>query len=223
MKVYKLTNQDMQTHGGFQWALGEITNACSDEVFHVYPSPELAVLLNPIHSDFQNPRLFEAEGGGEVVADDGLKLGVKRMTLLTELPLPEVTTLQRVKFAALCEKEVRHLRDPIPTYDDWADKFLKTGVLDAEAAERAEWAAMAAAAVAEMAAAAVAEMAAAAVAEAAEWAAVAEMAAAAVAEAAEWVAVARAVAEAAEWAAAAAAAAGEARVNFKKLALEALK
>ena len=205
MKIYKLTDQDMQTHGGFQCVLGEITNACSDEVFHGYHSPELAVLLNPIHSDFQNPRLFEVEG--EVVTDDGLKLGVKKMLLLTELPLPEVTTLQRVKFAALCEKEVRHLRDPIPTYDDWADKFLKTGVLDAEAAERAEWAAMAAAAVAEMAAAAVAEMAAAAVAEAAEWAAVAEWAAA------------RAAARAAEWAAAEA----TTQIDFKQLAVESLE
>ena len=57
MKGYKLTNQEMQTHNGFQWELGEWQETsgegglCGPGWLHYYSDPLLAVLLNPIHAD----------------------------------------------------------------------------------------------------------------------------------------------------------------------------
>ncbi len=62
---FKLTDQNMMTHGGTLWEIGvekRITTPgkrlCSNQVFHYYDSPEVAVLFNPLHVNFLNPRLF---------------------------------------------------------------------------------------------------------------------------------------------------------------------
>ena len=117
--LYKLTQQDNTTSGDMDnggttliWgnnishtATGPGTKLGSPDVIHAYTHPLLAVLLNPIHADYQNPKLWRCEG--EVVADDhGLKVGVKTLTTIEEIPLPIVTLEQRVKFAILCAKQV---------------------------------------------------------------------------------------------------------------------
>ena len=155
--LYKLTRQDNTTSGGttLEWgagvshtATGPGTLLCSPDVIHAYTHPLLAVLLNPIHADYQNPKLWRCEG--DVVADDhGLKVGVKTLTTIEEIPLPIVTAEQRVKFAILCAKQV--CKDE--KWNTWADKWLsgedRTEAAAAEwAAEAAEWAAEAAAAAA---------------------------------------------------------------------------
>jgi hypothetical protein len=77
------------------------------------------VLLNPIYGAYENPKLWLCEG--EVVADDhGLKVGVKTLTTIEEMPLPVVTTKQHVKFAILCAKQV--CRDE--KWNVWADMWL---------------------------------------------------------------------------------------------------
>ena len=137
--IYKLTNQNVQTRGGFQWALAEWREAngkgglCSDGMLHCYSHPLLAVLLNPIHANIKRPRLFEGEGEGEMLDDRGLKQGFKRMRITKELPLPVVTTEQRVKFAILCALEV-YRED---SFVAWAKAWLDGSDRSARAATRA--------------------------------------------------------------------------------------
>ena len=105
---YKLTTQNMTTHGDFKWALGHtaITSGegdlCGPGWLHFYGDPLLAVLLNPIHANIDNPRLFEAIAGPTQEHDRGLKSGATQLTLIRELPLPAVTLAQRVAFAKNC-------------------------------------------------------------------------------------------------------------------------
>jgi len=108
MIKYKLTTQNLTTHKDFQWEVGipkTIENPseelCSEGVFHYYASPEQAALFNPIHANIKNPRLFEVEIDREV-AFDGLKGGCHQMTLIKEIPLPQFTLEQRIKFAIKC-------------------------------------------------------------------------------------------------------------------------
>ena len=130
MYAYKLTTQDMKTRrGGFNevtWelhrqvtAVGKGNELCSPAVIHSYSSPLLAVLLNPIHADIQNPRLFKARCT-KVIATDGLKQGHTSMTLVSELEVPTVTTNQRIAFAILCSLEVEQSE----SYKLWAQGWL---------------------------------------------------------------------------------------------------
>src|SRR5271157_3531257 len=140
--VYKLTNRDMTTHGGFRWELGKQATApgegelCGPGWLHCYSDPLLAVLLNPIHANIENPRLFRAEAGGKSKHDQGLKSGYTKMTLIEEIPVPDVTTEQRVRFGILCSTKVYN----DPTYTSWAGGWLSGKDRSAAAAEAA-WAA----------------------------------------------------------------------------------
>src|SRR5262245_48218719 len=104
--VYKLTDQAMQTYGGYQWHLHETRQTrgtgelCSDGWLHCYADPRLATLLNPIHAGYHAPRLFEARADG-VYRSDGLKAGVSQLTLTREFPVPQYTPVQRVAFGIL--------------------------------------------------------------------------------------------------------------------------
>jgi hypothetical protein len=194
MKVYKLTDQKMQTRDGFQYRLNRVRVApgvgelCTAGWLHGYSDPLLAVLLNPVHADVQNPRLFEAEASGATQDDCGLKLGVQRLTLRKEIPLPVVTTSQRIRFAILCALGIPQS----PEFVRWATRWLSGEDRSPEAAAAAAEAARVAEARAAARAARAAEV------ESPAWAAEA-------AEAAAW-----AAARAAAWSAAAAAAAAEA-------------
>ena len=204
--LYKFTDQNMQTHGGCQWVLGEKKTTggegelCGPGWLHCYADPLLAVLLNPIHADYENPRLFRARVGRKSKHDHGLKSGYTKMTLIEEIPVPAISTAQRVRFAILCAMKV--YQDP--GFVQWGENWLSGKDRSAEAAEAAAEAAEAARAAeaAEAAAWAVRAAEAAGAAEAAE-------AAARAAEAAEAAGAARA-AEAAAGAAEAARAAGAA-------------
>lgn len=148
MSVYKLTNQSMQTHNGYQWALAEwrATNGkgdlCGPGWLHAYDDPLLAVLLNPVHANLARPRLFEATGAGERRDDRGLKCAYTRLRLDKEIPLPTVTTEQRVRFAIGCALAVYHESGFIA----WANAWL-TGAdrREGRAARAAAWEAVAAA------------------------------------------------------------------------------
>ena len=204
--LYKFTDQNMQTHGGCQWVLGEKKTTsgegelCGPGWLHCYADPLLAVLLNPIHADYENPRLFRARVGRKSKHDHGLKSGYTKMTLIEEIPVPAISTAQRVRFAILCAMKV--YQDP--GFVQWGENWLSGKDRSAEAAEaaaraaeaaraaraaeaagaaRAAWAAWAAARAAEAARAAGAAWAADAAAWAAAWAAAGEAWAA---EAAAW-------------------------------------
>ena len=199
MKLFKLTDRDGQTRGGMQWGPGVSHSGtgegelCGPGWIHAYEHPLVAVLMNPIHAHFPNPRLWEAEG--EIAIRDGqLKCGCKTLTTVREIPLPAVTTEMRVRFAILCAKEV--CADL--SWNAWADKWLSgedrseaaagaaaLAARAAWAAEAAAWAAWAAWA-AEAASARVAAAAAAQATEAAQVAQAAEAWAAQAAEAAAY-------------------------------------
>jgi hypothetical protein len=123
----KLTDQQMQTFDGFQWELGVpppmlngAKELCSSSWYPCYEHPLLAVLLNPMHADIDNPRLFliDVEGGPKL--DYGLKRGYRRMTLTEELPVPEITQSQRIAFGILCALEVT--ADAV--FETWAKDWL---------------------------------------------------------------------------------------------------
>jgi hypothetical protein len=114
-----------QTRGGTQWGPGVSHSGtgegelCGPGWIHAYEHPLIAVLMNPIHANFQTPRLWEAEG--EVGLRDGqLKCGCKTLTTVREIPLPAVTTEMRVRFAILCAKEVCACL----SWNAWADRWL---------------------------------------------------------------------------------------------------
>jgi len=195
MKLYRLTDANGRTRNNTQWgenithvATGNVCKGlCSDAYIHAYENPLIAVLMNAAHANFDNPRMYECEG--EIAARDGqLKCGCRTLTTIREIPLPVVTTTQKVAFALLCVLDVYSE----PSFVAWANDWLTGKDRSADAAWAAARAAAWAAAWSEDAA-------------AASWAAGAAAAAwSEEASAAEW------AARAAEWAARAAAARAEA-------------
>lgn len=144
-KLYKLTDENGRTYGGCQWGPGVTNTApgngplCSPAWIHAYTDPLLAVMLNSIHGNFAAPRLWECEG--EIGANDrGLKVGCTTLTTLREIPVPAVTTEQRVKFAILCALQVYNA----PAFVDWAQAWLD-GTDQSMSTARAAWVARAAA------------------------------------------------------------------------------
>ena len=220
--IYKLTDQDLRTYHGFQWKLGvEVRTSgegglCGPGWLHVYVDPLVAVLLNPIHANISDPRMFAEEGEVEI-DDHGMKGGVTHLTLSHEIPVPAITTEQRVRFAVLCAKECY----TEPAWVAWADGWLSGDDRSPEAAVAAAWEAARAsvAAVAPEAAPEAAAVAAAWAAEAA-WAAVAPEAAEAAVAA--WAVAAAEAAEAA-WAVAAEWAVRTAHINLPALARRAME
>ena len=141
-KLYKLTDEQGRTRAGedneLTWAVGVEhrtagmgTRLCTADVIHAYEHPLIAVLMNPVHADFDpaKMRLFVAEG--EIVAREGqLKCGVHALKIVEEIHVPVLTTEQRVKFAILCAKQVCKNA----TWNAWADKWLSSEDRTARAA-----------------------------------------------------------------------------------------
>jgi len=212
MKVYKLTDEKDQTHGDMQWGEGVKHSAkasgyilCSGSLIHAYRDPLLAIFCNRIHGDYdlETAHLWECETKCRRIEDDRLKIGMKSLTTIKQIPLPVITTEQRVEIA---------IRIALEDYDEasfvnWAHGWINNTDRSEGTARGAAWAARAARAAWAAAWAARAAWAAAwAAARAAEAAWAAAWAAARAAEAA-WAAAwaAARAARAAEWAAEAAA------------------
>ena len=112
MLKYKLTDQYNTTYGNTKWGIsvthetsgdGEL---CGFGWLHYYHSPELAVLLNPMHACIVNPKLWEVEATGIHKNDNGLKSGCTKITTIREIPLPEFSIEQKIKFGILCALQV---------------------------------------------------------------------------------------------------------------------
>ena len=127
MKLYKLTDKNLKAFNGFDWAPflerkeaaprlvgGEL---CSDGVYHAYTSPLVAILINPIHADFRHPRMLEV--GGKICINDGMKVGCPTLRPLREIPIPEITKEQRVKFGIFCALSVYKNKRFITWAKDW--------------------------------------------------------------------------------------------------------
>ena len=147
-KLYKLTDGDGKTLNGTQWGPGVSHSGtgegglCGPGWIHAYEHPLIAVLLNPTHANFQNPRLWEAEG--EVGLRDGqLKCGCKTLTTVREIPLPSITTEMRVRFAILCAREAATADAAWKEWEAWADRWLSGGDRSGASADAAATAARA--------------------------------------------------------------------------------
>jgi len=147
MKIaYKITDLGMRTYYEFQWELGkwyETTgkgDLCSPGWFHFYNDPLVGMFLNPVHAGIENPRLFRAEVEGKFLDDNGLKCGYSRARLVEELTVPQISPVQRVRFAILCAKKVYKEKE----WNKWADNWLSGKDRTKESAAIAESAASAA-------------------------------------------------------------------------------
>ena len=125
MIAYKATDGDGHTKGGMYWgvgvtnrATGEGNELCTNGVLHVYETPEQAAFMLPAHVEGYT-RLFEVEVP-EIVANDGTKCWVKEATVLREIPMPVLTTEQRVTIAI----RVSLLAYSNPGYVKWAEDWL---------------------------------------------------------------------------------------------------
>jgi hypothetical protein len=128
--LYKLTTEDWLTRKGYhnetKWGLNVTHKAkektgglCSGQYIHAYTSPELAVLLNPVHANIDPFVLWECKGQF-IVSDKGLKVGCKSLTTLHIIKPPVYSINQRVIFSILCASRV--YKDQ--AFLDWADKFI---------------------------------------------------------------------------------------------------
>jgi hypothetical protein len=157
--VYKLTTQDNKTRKGEynECTWGEnVTHSgtgqgelCGNGYIHAYTSPELAVLLNPIHANIKKPKLWVCSVDSIDKNDKGLKVGSISLTTIKEIPLPVFTDKQKTVFAILCAKKALELVDckndkNITVWHIWADKFLSGAVTTLEDAHNAAYAAYAA-------------------------------------------------------------------------------
>ena len=127
MIKYKLTNQDNTTRDYTMWgenvtheARGE-GELCTKGWIHYYDHPLIAVLLNPVHANFRNPKLWECRVFGNTLDDRGLKSGAQFLTTIREIDLPVLTLRQRVKFAILCARCTYHE----PMWTRWSEEWLE--------------------------------------------------------------------------------------------------
>jgi hypothetical protein len=149
-KYYKLLSKEMTSHNDTKWELNVPISIekpgkemCTDQVLHCYNHPLLAVFLKPIHTNIKEPCLFEIVVD-EIVNSDGLKFASKSQTLINEIPLPEISTEQRIAISIKIAKTV--YKDE--KWNEWADKWLSGEDRSSAAALAAARAAIAAARVA---------------------------------------------------------------------------
>src|ERR1700690_3620410 len=112
MQVYKLTDQANKTYNDTKWTINKWKETdgsgelCSPGWLHFYYSKELAMFLNPIHANIDNPKLWIAEADGTIKDDSGLKGGATKLRIVEQIQAVKPTKEQCVKFAILCAKEV---------------------------------------------------------------------------------------------------------------------
>jgi len=127
-KLCKLTTQNNLTLNNTLWGEGitHQTNGsilkklCTNSWIHYYNSPYLAVLLNSIHGDFVNPKLWEVKVSGFIKSDRDLKFGATKVTTVKEILLPVISIEQKIAIAILCTLHVYKDKE----YREWAKKWL---------------------------------------------------------------------------------------------------
>lgn len=142
--TYKLTDEDLRTHCGFQWTLGEWQEAepgdgklCSRYWLHSFDDPLVAEWLCCGMVAYDPVRMFECEVGGETKRDGILKRGDKRLRLVREIERPEISLNGRIRGAIYVAQE---LGDHGEMWGSWARKWL-SGEDRSQESSRAAWAA----------------------------------------------------------------------------------
>lgn len=128
--LYKLTDKSGYTKNQTHWAEGtrhEIAkelrdstqHLCSKHYYHAYENPLVAVFMNPSHADFRKPILWRATGW--VSKRDGqIKCGCFTLRTLQQIPLPVLTTNQRVRVAIQCALK----KSQTESFKLWAKNWL---------------------------------------------------------------------------------------------------
>ncbi len=123
--VYKLTTRNGRTHGDTHWLPGEWREVrwggrlCEPGCLHAYSDPLLAALMDPVHAALlPGGTLWVAEGN--VLLDDGTKLGCDRLRIIREHDLPVVSMTQRTRWAIYCARRLPQQ----PAWERWADAWL---------------------------------------------------------------------------------------------------
>ena len=123
--IYKITRPNLTTYQGFRYEIGQTYrfsgngDLCGPGWSHAYVSPQLAVLLNPIHANYSPFRLWK--GKGMIGARDGqLKVGCSVITLQNEIIVPEIPMEARVTFALHCALTLPQS----PVFVAWAEGWL---------------------------------------------------------------------------------------------------
>lgn len=138
---YRITDENMQTRQGFQWKLNEWVKVSGEggQWLHVYLSPLLAVLHNPIYGGYDNLRLFECEVSGHSDKSDGeLKEGWTEVCLRKEILVPQFSTEQRVEYGIRCALEVYREKKFVKWATSWLDGTDRTAEAAETAAKEAE-------------------------------------------------------------------------------------
>ena len=111
---------------------------CTSAWTHWCTDPLLAVMLNPIHGNYDLETAHLWEGEGTVGATDhGLKIGCADGVTIRRVRLPRVTGAQRVRFGILCALTVCRSEK----FKAWAKKawpLKRSGVARAKSVAEAE-------------------------------------------------------------------------------------
>jgi hypothetical protein len=144
--LYKLTDEFGNTRDQTHWAEGtkheiakELRDStqplCTRHYYHAYENPLVAVFMNPVHANFRNSILWRATGW--VSKRDGqLKCGCFTLRTLQQIPLPVLTTNQRVRVSIQCTLK----RSQTESFKLWAKNWL-SGIDRAADAANAAYAA----------------------------------------------------------------------------------
>jgi len=124
----KLTDKNGYTKNQTLWGENithEVTGSsnqalCSNRWIHFYEHPLIAVFMNPVHARFNEPRLYSCLIEGEIKKDGQLKSGCKKLTTLSRLPLPVITSEQRIEIGIRCAMIVYKEQH----WSLWAQKWL---------------------------------------------------------------------------------------------------
>lgn len=131
--LYKLTSSDMLTRNNTHWGIN-ITHKlpkkkeytfCSGDVIHAYVSPNLATIMDCMHGKFL-PKAILWECEGNIVINDGIKIGCTELTTLYQVKIPTITLRQKVTFAIKC---VQHIYKD-PNWNKWANHWLRDEDVD---------------------------------------------------------------------------------------------
>ena len=170
--LFKLTDQQNKTRAGLSgetvWEIGLTVEVkpekrrpalCTDGVVHACRNPNLALLLNPIQANIENPKLWVTTG--QAVCSDYGKVGCYELTVTRQLSMPDwYADVDKhkdvsIRFAVLCAEVVLTIFEANYPNDDRprraieaAKEYLKTNPgtsLSASAARAAYAAAYAAA------------------------------------------------------------------------------
>lgn len=145
---YKLTDKDGKTQPGAenetQWGENVTHRAkdkgkklCTGQVIHGYDDYYLAVYMNPAQGNYDEGTMLMWAGKGRRVVTDGIKSGYKQFTTLRRIPIPELTTEQRVTITIHLALQL-YVNDSFRKWAiDWLDGIDRSSDAAAKAADAA--------------------------------------------------------------------------------------